>query len=108
MVGRFFTGKFVLGIDETEYLIDVNRGKIARIAEGLVPNDMGYDFKLTASSSARAIISQQIPPPMFNDIWAMAHPLHRQLLIEGNTMKFWQNLRVLTRMLGLMRQVYNT
>ena len=108
VIGRFFTTKFVLGVDETEYLVDVDGGKIQRIAEGLAPNDFGYDFKLTAPSSAWAKFSQQIPPPMFNDIWAMAHPLHRQLLIEGNTLKFWQNLRALTRMLGLMRNVYNT
>jgi hypothetical protein len=42
---------------------------------------------------------------MFNDIWAMAHPLHKQLVIDGNQLPFWQNMRALTRMLSLMRQV---
>lgn len=105
VIGRFFSNRFVLGIDEIEYLIEVRSGKIQRIAEGLAPNDMGYDFGLKAPSSAWAKFSQEIPPPMFNDIWAMAHPLHRQLLIVGNTLPFWQNLRALTRMLSLMRQV---
>ncbi len=105
VIGRFFTNRFVLGVDETEYLIDVRGGKIQRIAEGLAPNDMGYDFGLKAPSSAWAKFSQPIPPPMFNDIWAMAHPLHKQLLIEGNTLPFWQNLRALTHMLSLMRQI---
>jgi len=105
VIGRFFTGKFVLGVDETEFLIEVRNGKINRISEGLTPNDMGYDFGLKAPSSAWAKFAQEIPPPMFNDIWAMAHPLHRQLIIEGNTLPFWQNLRALTRMLSLMRQV---
>ncbi len=106
VVGRFFTAKFVLGVDDAQYLVDVDGGKIKRIAEGLAPNDFGYDFGLKAPSSAWAKFSQQIPPPMFNDIWAMAHPLHKQLIIEGNTLKFWQNLRALTRMLSLMRQVH--
>jgi hypothetical protein len=105
VIGRFFTGKFVLGVDETEYLIELRNGKIQRIAEGLTPNDMGYDFGLKAPSSAWSKFCQEIPPPMFNDIWAMAHPLHKQLVIEGNTLPFWQNLRALTRMLSLMRQV---
>ncbi len=105
VIGRFFTSRFVLGVDETEYLIEVRNGKIQRISEGLTANDMGYDFGLKAPSSAWAKFSQQIPPPMFNDIWAMAHPLHKQLIIEGNTLPFWQNLRALTRMLSLMRQV---
>jgi hypothetical protein len=105
VIGRFFTSRFVLGVDEAEYLIEVRGGKIQRIAEGLAPNDMGYDFGLKAPSSAWAKFSQPIPPPMFNDIWAMAHPLHKQLVIEGNTLPFWQNLRALTHMLSLMRQV---
>jgi hypothetical protein len=105
VVGRFFTGRFLLGMDESEYLIHVRNGKIERISDGLTPNDMGYDFGLKAPSSAWSKFCQQIPPPMFNDIWAMAHPLHKQLIIEGNTLSFWQNLRALTRMLSLMRQV---
>ncbi len=105
VIGRFFTSKFVLGVDETEYLVEVRGGKIQRISEGLTADDMGYDFGLKAPSSAWSKFSQEIPPPMFNDIWAMAHPLHKQLVIEGNTLPFWQNLRALTRMLSLMRQV---
>ena len=105
VIGRFFTGKFVLGVDETEFLVEVRGGKIQRISEGLTADDMGYDFGLKAPSSAWSKFSQEIPPPMFNDIWAMAHPLHKQLVIEGNTLPFWQNLRALTRMLSLMRQV---
>jgi hypothetical protein len=104
VIGRFFTGKFVIGVDETEYLIEVSGGKIQRISEGLTPNDLGYDFGLKAPSSAWSKFSQPIPPPMFNDIWAMAHPLHKQLVIEGNTLPFWQNLRALTHMLSLMRE----
>ena len=103
--GRFFNSRFVLGVDEIEYLIVVENGKIARIAEGLSANDLGYDFGLKAPSSAWSKFCQEIPPPMFNDIWAMAHPLHKQLVIEGNTLPFWQNLRALTWMLALMRKV---
>jgi hypothetical protein len=66
---------------------------------------MGYEFALRAPSSAWAKFSQKMPPPMFNDIWAMAHPLHRQLRIDGNTLPFWQNLRALSWMLALMREV---
>lgn len=105
VIGRFFNNRFVLGVDETEYLIEVRSGKIVRISEGLAPNDFGFDFALRAPSSAWSKFSQPIPPPMFNDIWAMAHPLHKQLSIDGNQLPFWQNMRALTRMLSLMRQV---
>ena len=105
VVGRFFTNRFVLGVDETDFLVEVRGGRITRISEGLVPNDLGFDFGLKAPSSAWAKFSQKVPPPMFNDIWAMAHPLHKQLIITGNQLPFWQNLRALTRMLSLMREV---
>jgi len=103
VIGRFFTGRFVLGVNDTDYLIEVSKGKIQRIAEGLTANDFGFDFALRAASSSWAKFAQPIPPPMFNDIWAMAHPLHQHLRIEGNTLPFWQNLRALTHMLSLMR-----
>lgn len=104
VIGRFFTGRFVLGIDDTEYLIEVSKGKIQKIAEGLAPNDFGFEFALRASSVTWGKFAQEIPPPMFNDIWAMAHPLHRHLRIDGNATPFWQNLRALTHMLSLMRK----
>ncbi|MCX7890423.1 MAG: hypothetical protein N2422_11975 [Rhodobacteraceae bacterium] len=104
-IGRFFNARFVLGIDDTDYLCEVRKGRIERIAEGLEPSDLGYEFALRAPASAWSKFSQKMPPPMFNDIWAMAHPLHRQLRIEGNQLTFWQNLRALTWMLALMREV---
>ena len=104
VIGRFFSGRFVLGIDDTDYLIEVSKGKVQKIAEGLAPNDVGFEFALRASSVTWGKFAQQVPPPMFNDIWAMAHPLHRHLRIDGNAMSFWQNLRALTHMLSLMRK----
>ena len=105
VIGRYFDGRFVLGIDDTDFLIEVNKGKVQRIAEGLAPNDFGFEFALRATSATWGKFAQQIPPPMFNDIWAMAHPLHRHLRIDGNAMPFWQNLQALTHMLSLMRKV---
>lgn len=105
VMGRFFNGKFVIGVDDTDYLIEVREGKIKRVSESLTPNDFGYEFGLKAASTSWSKFTQSIPPPMFNDIWAMCHPLHQNMVIEGNTMPFWQNVRALTRMLALMREV---
>lgn len=105
VTGRFFNGKFVIGVDDTDYLLEVQEGRIRRIHEGLTPNDFGYEFGLKASSATWSKFAQPVPPPMFNDIWAMAHPLHQNMVIEGNTLPFWQNVRALTRMLALMREV---
>lgn len=105
VIGRFFTAGFVIGIDERDYLIVVREGRIQRVSEGLTTNMMGWQFALRAPLSSWSRFVQPVPPPMFNDIWAMAHPLHGKLKIEGDTKPFWQNLRALSWMLDIMRQV---
>lgn len=105
VIGRFFTSRFVIAIDDAEYLFEIHKGKIVRISEGLTPSDFGFEFALRAPTSAWEKFSQPVPPPMFNDIWAMAHPLHKQLVIDGDQLPFWQNVRALTHMLALMREV---
>lgn len=105
VTARFFNGKFLIGIDDTDYLIEVQDGKIKRIYEGLTDDNFGYEFGLKASASTWSKFTQKLPPPLFHDLWAMAHPLHRHMSIEGNTLLFWQNVRALTRMLALMRDV---
>ena len=104
-VGRFFNARFVLGVDDVDYLLHVRQGRVEKISEGLEPSDFGYEFALRAPASAWSKFSQKTPPPMFNDIWAMAHPLHKQLHIEGNQLTFWQNMRAMHWMLSLMREV---
>lgn len=104
-VGRFFDARFVLGVDDVDYLLHVRQGRVEKISEGLEPSDFGYEFALRAPASAWSKFSQKTPPPMFNDIWAMAHPLHKQLHIEGNQLTFWQNMRAMHWMLSLMREV---
>jgi hypothetical protein len=42
---------------------------------------------------------------MYNDIWAMAHPLHGRLRMEGNVKVLWQHLRSVTWMLDHMREL---
>jgi len=83
----------------------VREGRIHQVAEGLTTNMMGWQFALRAPSGSWSRFVQPMPPPMYNDIWAMAHPLHGKLKIEGDTKPFWQNLRALSWMLAVMREV---
>ena len=104
VIGRFFSASFVIGIDDKDYLIVVREGRIQQVAEGLTTNMMGWQFALRAPASSWSRFVQATPPPMYNDIWAMAHPLHGKLKIEGDTKPFWQNLRALSWMLAVMRE----
>ena len=105
VIGRFFDANFVIGIDEQDYIIQVRGGKIEMVSNEIHANMMGWQFALRAPASSWNKFIEPVPPPMFNDIWAMAHPLHGNLKIEGDTKIFWQNLSALTWMLSLMRQV---
>lgn len=105
VIGRFFNANFVIGVDDNDYYIQVRNGKIELVTNELHANQMGWQFALRASSGTWNKFIEPLPPPMFNDIWAMAHPLHQNLKIEGDTLVFWQNLRALTWMLAVMRQV---
>ena len=105
VIGRFFTANFVVGIDDKDYLVVVSEGRVHKVSEGLTTNMMGWQFALRAPVASWGKFVQPVPPPMYNDIWAMAHPLHGKLKIEGDTKPFWQNLRALSWMLALMREV---
>jgi hypothetical protein len=105
VIGRHFNASFVIGIDEQDYIIQVQNGKIEMVANEIHANMMGWQFALRAPASSWNKFIEPMPPPMYNDIWAMAHPLHGKMKIEGDTKIFWQNLRALTWMLALMRQV---
>jgi hypothetical protein len=103
VIGRFFTANFVIGIDDKDFHVQVRNGKIEMIADEPNANLMGWQFALRAPASSWSKFVEPIPPPMFNDIWAMAHPLHGKMKIEGDMKIFWQNLRALSWMLARMR-----
>jgi hypothetical protein len=103
VIGRFFTANFVIGIDDKDFYIQVRGGKIEMIADEPNANLMGWHFALRAPMSSWSKFVEPVPPPMFNDIWAMAHPLHGKMKIEGDMKIFWQNLRALRWMLARMR-----
>lgn len=105
VIGRFFTANFVIGIDDKDYLIVVRDGRVTAVSDTLTTNMMGWQFALRAPGSSWSKFAEPMPPPMYNDIWAMAHPLHGKLRIEGDTKPFWQNLRALFWMLAIMREV---
>ena len=97
--GRYFTDNFLLGFGDKEYLVSVREGRIERVTDNLSA-DTPWTFGLRGPRESWEKFIQQVPPPMYNDIWAMAHPLHGKLKIEGDTKPFWQNLRALSWMLA--------
>lgn len=102
--GKYFTDNFLLGFGDEEYLVSVREGRIERITNNLSA-DTPWTFGLRGPREIWEKFIQQVPPPMYNDIWAMAHPLHGSLSIDGDGKILWQNVRALMWMLSDMRQV---
>ena len=103
-IGRYFTTDFLLGIGEDEWVVSMREGRIERITDNL-SIETPWSFGLRAPRESWENFVLKIPPPMYNDIWAMAHPLHGRLRMDGDVKVMWQNIRALMWMLADMRQV---
>jgi hypothetical protein len=104
VIGRHFTADFMLDFSNAAYVVSFVNGAMTRVAQDIGP-ETTYQFALRAPQESWSKFIQPIPPPMYNDIWAMAHPLHGRLRLEGDVKVMWQNLRAFTWTLDLMRNV---
>src|SRR5947207_2358820 len=97
-----FTADVLLEFGSAAYVVSFVNGTVARVAQNIGP-ETTYAFALRGPVESWSKFIQPLPPPMYNDIWAMAHPLHGRLKIEGDVKVMWQNLRAFTWTLDLMR-----
>lgn len=104
VIGRHFTADFLLDFSNAMYVVSFVNGVMTRVTAKIDP-ETTYQFALRAPRESWSKFIQPIPPPMYNDIWAMAHPLHGRLQLEGDVKVMWQNLRAFTWTLDLMREV---
>jgi len=104
VIGRHFTADVLLEFGSAAYVVSFVNGTVARVAQNIGP-ETTYAFALRGPVESWSKFIQPLPPPMYNDIWAMAHPLHGRLKIEGDVKVMWQNLRAFTWMLDLMRNI---
>ena len=104
IIGRHLSADVLLEFGETAYVVSFVNGAIPCITQDIGPEST-YAFALRGPTETWGKFVQPIPPPMYNDIWAMAHPLHGRLKIEGDVKVMWQNLRAFTWTLDFMRNV---
>jgi hypothetical protein len=104
IIGRYFTTDFLIGFGDKEYLVSMREGTVNRVTDQLTI-ETPWTFALRGPQESWSKFVQRVPPPMYNDIWAMAHPLHGRLRMDGDVKVMWQNLRALTWMLDRMREV---
>jgi len=103
-LGKHLTLEILLGFGDKNYVISFNKGKVAAFTDTLGPETC-YALALRAPATSWEKFCQKMPPPMYNDIWAMAHPLHGRLQIEGDQKALWQNMRALFWAFDRMREI---
>ena len=103
-IGKHMTTNLLFGFGETEYVVEFHKGKIAAIESDFNPETC-YQLAIKGPAESWAKFCQEVPPPMYNDIWAMAHPLHGRLTLEGDQKVLWQNMRALCWALDRMREI---
>ena len=103
-VGKFCDVRFLLGIGESEYLVVVERGRLVSITlSGAFDFDANWSFALRGPEDSWAKFAQEVPPPTYTDVVFMT--FNSRIKLEGDLLVFWQNIRALLWMFGLMRKV---
>jgi hypothetical protein len=100
--GRFLSTRFLVGVGETEYLVDVREGRIERVARGpfVMPS---WRFALRGSAEAWSKFWQKVPPPGYHDLFALSK---RDLLaIEGDLHPLMANILYLKGVLAAPRRL---
>ena len=100
--GRFLSTRFLVGIGETEYLVDVREGRIERVEHGpfVMPS---WRFALRGSAEAWAKFWQAMPPPGYHDVFALSK--RGLIAIEGDLHPLMANILYLKAVLATPRRL---
>lgn len=98
--GRFVNTTFMVEIGDAGYLIRIADGRVVSVTPGpfITPS---YSFALRASREAWETFWRKVPPPGFNDIFALFKG--GLLRIEGDMHPFMANLLYLKDVLAKPR-----
>ena len=100
--GKYYTCSFLLDMEEHQFLIRMNAGKIEEILVDPGPLDLRYQFIIRASAETWRNFGKETPPPMYHGIWSAS--FQRDMKLEGDLLVLMQNLRTLTLQIELVRQ----
>jgi hypothetical protein len=103
LIGNWFTAAFLFQAGDAQYLFRVEQGRLVEV----VPSprfDQAWSFALRAPKEHWQNFIRPLPPPLFNEIFAMLMRVP-EFRLEGDTLAAMQNARALQRFMSLMRKV---
>lgn len=100
--GRYANAAFLVEIGEKQHLVEVRQGRVESVSTGplVMPR---WTFALRASPDVWGRFWQPMPPPGFNDLFAMMKS--RQMRIEGDLHPFMANLLYFKELLAAPRRL---
>jgi len=100
--GRFLSTRFLVGVGETEYLVDVCEGRVERVERGpfVMPS---WRFALRGSAEAWSKFWQTPPPPGYHDVFALSK--RGLLAIEGDLHPLMANILYVKAVLAAPRRL---
>ena len=99
--GRYLTATFLLGVGGDEWLIEIERGRIAAIRKG--PLVMAsWRFAIRMTEKAWREFTEPVPRPGYHDIFAMTKS--GEAAIKGDLRPFMANLRYFKEILAALRR----
>ncbi len=99
--GRYYSCAYLLDMEEHQYLVNMQAGKVAEILVDPGPLDQRYQFLIRASAETWRNFAQDPPPPMYHGFWAGT--FRGDMSLEGDLLVLMQNLRCFTRQIELLR-----
>ena len=88
--GKWVNLKFILGVDDKDFIFQINCGKIVSIEKRTVDTKTGL-FKISASLISWKKHWLHMPPGDYHDLFAM---LSKKIIkIDGNILPLMQNLQ---------------
>ncbi|MGP1613569.1 MAG: hypothetical protein ACTS5Y_00645 [Pollutimonas bauzanensis] len=98
--GRHLSASVLLQVGAQDYLLRIREGRVAGVARGpfIMPN---WQFALRADEHSWTQFWRALPPPGYNDLFAMAKA--QRLRIEGDLYPLMSNLLYFKDLLASIR-----
>lgn len=99
--GKWVNLSFILGIDEKDYLIDIEQGQITQIRKRKLETESGA-FSIRAKKITWQEHWKQMPKRDYHDIWSM---LPKKLItLDGDLTPLIQNLQFFKDLIASLRE----
>ena len=103
--GRYFSDSFMLEVGETQYLIEIREGRIARIETG--PFVMrSWTFAIRATEDVWLRFWEKLPQPGYHDIFALLR--QGRITFEGDLQPMMANLLYVKEVIAAPRKLEAT